>query len=141
MKIIVYVIYLIIFTACYYGVNRGLSRIKILIAYPLFFVLSIYPIKLITDHLIVKYGKTYASEWLILMLFAVAMFSLFNFFYAVTSSIISTQNNFHNHFNSPNKGPIKFLRANSGALKNGYHLFFYIGGIVLFAIVVYHSKI
>ncbi|MCA5005258.1 hypothetical protein [Sphingobacterium bovistauri] len=111
--------------------------------YPLFFVLSLYPAFLFSRHLISEIGEEDASEWVKLILFALAMFTLFNFFYGIINLMVNGQKNFHETYNSSNlnKGSVKLFRDNENGIKNAAHFFFYTGGVILYAIVIYQSKI
>lgn len=53
------------------------------------FCASIYPIKIIFDTTVPHLGKPLAGEWLLLMLYAVAMLSLFNFFYGIVNNMVN----------------------------------------------------
>lgn len=139
-KIVCYSIFVIIFTACYYGLNKKLKNKWILIIYPLFFVASIYPIKLIYDHIKIS-DEAFAETVLKTSLMVVAIFCLMNFFYGIINFMVNTQKSFHGGNAMLAKGPVKWFLENTENITRGYHLFFYFGGIfmgyVLFFIADY----
>ncbi len=141
MKIIIYVVYVVIFTYCYYFLNKKLSNKSILILYPLVFFLSIYPLKLLYNAILPNIGAALAKEYLIVLLFAISMITLFNFSYGIVNMIITKQTNFHQNYGMPAKGHIKWFLKNATNFKNLYHLFFYSGGIILYTVVIFKSKI
>ena len=141
MKIAIYVLYVIIFTYCYYFLNKKLSNKSILILYPLVFFLSIYPLKILYNAILPTIGAVLAKEYLIVILFAIAMITLFNFSYGIVNMIIRKQTSFHQSYGTPVKGHIKWFFKNATNFNNLYHLFFYSGGIILYTVVIFKSKI
>ena len=135
LKIIGYIIYVIVFTYCYYFLNKKLKTSYILIGYPLFFTASIYPIKLWFDHVRQIYSLAFVDTWLKIILMSIAGFTLFNFAYGIINLMINTQTSFHKRYGKPHLNPVRFVIANASTIKGGYHLFFYTGGILLIAIV------
>ena len=134
LKIIGYLFYVMIFTYCYYFLNRKLKTRWILIGYPLFFVASIYPVKLWFDYIRQIYSVAFADTWLKIILMSLAGFTLFNFVYGIVNLMINTQVNFHQKYGKPHLNPVRFITENASSIKGGYHLFFYIGGVWLIAI-------
>ena len=141
MKIIVYLTYAITFTYCYYFINRKLANKWILMGYPLFFVASIYPIKLVFDAIANHAGRAVGKEYLLLMLFAAAMLTLFNFMYGIVNLMVNAQAGFQQRYNPGAGGHVQWFLSNVGTIKGAYQLFFYSGGVILYAIVVWHAKI
>ena len=141
MKILVYLIYAAIFTYCYFMLNKKLPNLWILTGYPLFFCASIYPIKLIFDAMVPHTGKALAGEWLKLMLYAVAMLSLFNFFYGIVNNMVNKLAGFQQQYGTPERQPVKWYLSNRSNIMNAYHYFFYTGGVILYAVVVFKSNI
>jgi hypothetical protein len=141
MKILIYIVYAVVFTGCYYFLNKKLSNKWILIGYPLFFCVSLFPIKLIYDAIVPNTGKIIAKEYLLLMLFAVAMITLFNFFYGIVNLMLNKQVSFQQSYGMPDKAHVKWFMNNVGNINGLYHLFFYAGGIILYGVVVSQAKI
>ncbi len=141
MKILVYLTYATLFTYCYYFLNKKLANKWILIGYPLFFCASIYPIKLIFDAIVPHLGKALAGQWLLLMLYAVAMLSLFNFFYGIVNRMVNNLTDFQQRYGSPDIQPVKWYITNKSNVINMYHFFFYTGGVILYAVAVFKSTI
>ena len=88
-------------------------------------------------------GESIADERIKLVLFALAMFTLFNFFYGIINLMVGAQKSIHKTYNSSNlnRGSVKIFRDNENGIKNTAHFFFYTGGVILYAIVIYQSKI
>lgn len=141
MKILVYLAYAAIFTYCYFSLNKKLRNLWILIGYPLFFCASIYPIKLIFDAMVRDMGKAQAGEWLLLMLYAVSMLSLFNFSYGIVNNMVNRLVGFQQQYGAPERQPVKWYINNRPHIMNAYHYFFYTGGLILYAVVVFKSNI
>jgi len=141
MKILIFVVYAVIFTYCYYFLNKRISNKWILIGYPIFFCVSMLPIKLIYNAIVPNTGKVIAKEYLLIMLFAVTMITLFNFFYGVVNLMLNTQASFQQSYGMPEKAHVKWFLNNIGNIKGLYHLFFYSGGIILYGVVISQAKI
>jgi hypothetical protein len=141
MKILIYLTYLLIFTYCYYFLNKKLTNKWIMLGYPLFFCALLYPIKLIYDAVLPRTGEAMASEYLLIMLYAVAMITLFNFFYGVVNRMVHGLADFQQTYGMPEKSPAKWYLANANNITGAYQVFFYLGGVILFAVVIYHAKI
>jgi len=134
LKIIIYIFYVIVFTYCYYFLNRKLTNKWILILYPLFFVASIYPIKLWFDYIKPIYGERFSESWLKIILMSVAGFTLFNFFYGIVNLMVNAQVDFHQAYGKPWLNPVKYVIENSTNIKAMFHFFFFIGGIILIGV-------
>lgn len=143
MKILIYIVYFVIFTFCYFILNKKLSNRWILICYPLLFVVSILPIKLLTDLLIKEIGRQPAKYIIVIILMALASFTLFNLFYAIVNLMVGLQKTFHQEFNQSNlgKNPIKYFIENTSNLKNMLHFLFYLAGVILYGLFIYKFKI
>lgn len=128
LKIIGYIVYIIVFTYCYYFLNRKLSNKWILIAYPLFFVASIYPIKFWFDCIRLIYGDGFSESWLKIILMSVAGFTLFNFFYGIVNLMVNAQVGFHQTYGKPWLNPVKHVIGNSTNIKAMFHFFLFTGG-------------
>lgn len=134
LKIIAYIIYVLLFTYCYYFLNKKLSNKWILMLYPLIFVGSIYPIKLWFDYIRPIYGDAFSESWLKIVLMSVAGFCLFNFSYGIINLMVNAQVNFHQTYGKPQLNPVKYVIENSTNIKAMFHFFFYTGGIILIGI-------
>lgn len=141
MKITIYIIYFVIFTLSYFFLNSKLTNKWIFIIYPLVFILPIYPLRLIFASIVKSHGLAFAEAFIILIMFAFAIFTLFNFFYGIVNVIVDTQVGFQQGYDKSNVGHIKSFTDNAANIKRFFHLFFYLGGVILFAIVVFKSKI
>jgi phosphatidylglycerophosphate synthase len=135
-KIATYLIYLVVFTLCYYGLNRKLSNKWIILIYPLAFAIAIIPIKYWAAYARPRYGDAFTSSWLKIILMLLACLMVFNIIYAFVNFIMNTQVNFHRKYNKPNNGFIKSFVGSSSNITSLAHLFFYIGGAILSYIVV-----
>jgi hypothetical protein len=82
-----------------------------------------------------------AGEYLKLMLFAVAMLTLFNFMYGIINLMVNAQAGFQQRYNTGAGGHVQWFLNNVGTIKGVYQLFFYSGGVILYAIVVWQAKI
>lgn len=141
MQIIVYLIYFVSFTCCYYFVNPKLSTKKIFIGYFSFFWLSMIPVKYWVDYVKPLNNEDFFSMWLKIILMLIAGFCLFNISYGVVNLITSSQEKFHRTYGYPNRNPVKFYLDNQVSIKKCFHLFFYIGATVLMAIAVYQYSL
>lgn len=137
MKITAYIIYITLFTFCYYFLNRKLSNKWIFILYPLLFVAPIFPLKFWFQYAKLHYGDHIASSWLTIILMMSACFSLFNIVYGLVNFMVNTQVNFHQNYGRPNTNPIKSFIGNSSNIKVFLHFFFYTGGIILPGIAIF----
>jgi hypothetical protein len=86
-------------------------------------------------------GKALAGEWLLLMLYAVSMLSLFNFFYGIVNNMVDKLAGYQQQYGTTDRQPAKWYISNRLNIINAYHYFFYTGGILLYAVVVFKSKI
>ena len=134
LKLIAYLVYVIVFTYCYYFLNKKLPIKWILIGYPLFFVASIYPIKLWFDYIRPIYGEAFSETWLKIILTSVAGFTLFNFAYGIVNLMVNAQVGFHQTYGKPWLNPVKYVIENSTNIKAMFHFFFFSGGIILIGI-------
>ena len=134
LKIIAYIIYVLLFTYCYYFLNKKLPNKWILMLYPLIFVGSIYPIKPWFDYIRPIYGDAFSESWLKIVLMSVAGFCLFNFSYGIINLMVNAQVNFHQTYGKPQLNPVKYVIENSTNIKAMFHFFFYTGGIILIGI-------
>jgi len=134
LKIIAYLIYVIVFTYCYYVLNKKLPNKWIFIIYPLIFVATIIPIKFWVDYARPVYGDVFTKTWLSIMLMTSAGFCLFNFFYGIVNIMVSTQVNFHQKYGNPGLNPVRGFIANASNIKGFLHFFFYTGGVILIGI-------
>ncbi|WP_337858664.1 hypothetical protein [Pedobacter sp. GR22-6] len=129
LKIIGYLLYLIIFTYCYFILNRRMGNKWILIGYPLLFLASIYPIKIWFDYVRPIYNQAFTDSWLKILLMSVAGFCLFNFIYGIINLMVGAQVSFHSRYGKPKLNLVKFVLKNADKIRSGYHLFFYTGGV------------
>jgi hypothetical protein len=136
MKLLVYAIYVVIFTFCYYFLNKKLPNKWIFILYPLIFAAAIIPIKLWVNYARPAYGDAFASSWLKIILMMFAGLCVFNIAYGIVNIIVNTQVSFHQTYNNADSNLVKKLVANVSNIKGALHLFFYIGGVVLIGIAV-----
>ena len=134
LKIIGYIFYVIVFTYCYYFLNRRLATKWILILYPVIFFASIYPIKVWFDYIRPIYNEAFAESWLKIILMSVAGFCLFNFSYGIVNMMVKAQVNFHQTWGKPQHNPVKYVIDNATNIKAMFHFFFYTGGIILIGI-------
>jgi len=135
LRIACYLIYLFIFSYCYCFLNARLKIKTILIGYPIFFIVSIYPVKIWLDHIRPIYNESFAQSWLKIILMSIAAFTLFNFANGIVRLMVNTQVGFHQKYGKPHKNPVRFLLANADTIKGAYLIFFYIGGILLGGII------
>lgn len=137
MKITVYITYIVLFTFCYYFLNRKLSNKWIFISYALLFVVPIFPLKLWFPYARLHYGDDIAGSWLKIILMTSACFCLFNIVYGLVNFMVNTQVNFHQNYGSPNTNPIKSFINGASNIKVFLHFFFYTGGVLLPAIAIF----
>ncbi|MEH3114440.1 hypothetical protein [Pedobacter terrae] len=135
LKIICYIIYTFVFTYCYCYLNAKLKTKTILIGYPIFLIVSIYPVKIWLDHIRQIYNETFTQSWLKIILMSIAAFTLFNLAYGIISIMVNAQVGFHQKYGKPPKNPVKFFLKNADSVKGAYLIFFYIGGILLGGII------
>ena len=137
---IAYFIYFVIFTYCYYGLNKKLSTKWIFLLYLLVFIAAIYPLKLWFAYLRPAYGDAFASHWLKIILMMFASLTLFNWFYGIVNFMVDKQVQFHHTYNKPNAvGLLKPVLDNAPKIKAYTHFFFYSGGVIL--IYIYIQKV
>ncbi len=134
LKITGYILYVMLFTYCYYFLNRKMSNKWILIMYPLIFVAAIYPIKIWFGAVRPVYGNAFSESWLKIILMSLAGFTLFNFFYGVINLMVDAQVGFHKSYGRPDLNPVRYVIDRQSIIKKGFHLFFYTGGILLIGI-------
>lgn len=137
LKILIYILYVTVFSYCYFILNRKISNKWILIGYPLFFVLSIYPAKLWFEYVRPIYNEAFVDTWLKIILMSIGGFTLFNFCYGIVNLMVDTQVGFHRRYGKPDLNPVKFVINNAGNIKTSYHLFFYSGAILTSGVVFY----
>lgn len=140
MKIIIYVLYFLIFTFFYYFVNKKVSNKWIFIGYSSLFVGSSIVFVIIVRYLIKIHGKEFVGEWPKIFLMMIASFCLFNIFYGIVNRIIDAQAKFHTNVGNTSANPVKYFIENKSNFKNLLHFFFYTGGTVLVAIMIYKSN-
>ncbi|MCA5005257.1 hypothetical protein [Sphingobacterium bovistauri] len=99
--------------------------------------------KILTDLLIKEIGRQPAKYIMVLILMALASFTLFNLFYAIVNFMIGLQKTFHQEFNQSNlgKNPVMYFIDNASNLRNMLHLLFYFAGVILYAVFIYKFKI
>ena len=136
MKILAYVVYIIVFTYCYYFLNRKLPNKWIFILYPLIFAVAIIPIKFWVDYARPTYGDAFASSWLKIILMMFASLCVFNIAYGFVNILVNTQVGFHQTYGSANSNPLKRIIDNASNIKGALHLFFYTGGVILMGIAI-----
>ncbi|SHF70111.1 hypothetical protein SAMN02787073_2707 [Chryseobacterium vrystaatense] len=83
MKVTVYIIYIIIFTFCYYYLNRKLGNKGIFILYPMLFVAVVFALKFWFQYAKLQYGDNMAGSWLKIGLMTLGCFCLFTIVYKV----------------------------------------------------------
>ena len=124
MKITAYIIYIVLFTFCYYFLNRKLSNKWIFILYPLLFVIPIFPLKIWFQYARLHYGNDIADSWLKILLMTSACFCLFNIVYSKVNFMVNTQVNFHLNYGRPNTNFIKNFINSESNIKSFLHFFF-----------------
>ena len=134
---IAYLVYFIIFTYCYYVLNKKLSTGWIFLLYLLIFVAAIYPLKLLFGYARPAYGDVVASRWLKIILMMFASLTIFNWAYGIVNLIVDKQVQFHNTYNKPNvSGFLKSVLDGAPNIKAFAHFFFYTGGVILIYIFI-----
>ncbi|MVN90663.1 hypothetical protein [Mucilaginibacter aquatilis] len=137
---VAYFIYIVIFTYCYFVLNKKLSTKWIFILYFLVFVAMIYPMKLWFNYARHAYGDILADRWLKIMLMMFASMTIFNWAYGAVNLIADKQVQFHQTYNKFNaNGSLKSILDNASSIKSFARFFFYIGGVVL--IYIYIQKV
>jgi hypothetical protein len=135
-KILAYIIFIIVFTFCYYWQNKRLSNTWICILFPLLFAASIMPIKYWVDYARPTYGDAFTSSWLKIILMLFAELIVFNIAYVFVNFIVSAQVNFHEKYGKPNVGFVKSFIDNATNIKSIAHFFFYLGGVIFSYLIV-----
>jgi hypothetical protein len=134
---IAYLVYFVIFTYCYYVLNKKLSTAWIFLLYLLIFIAAIYPLKLWFDYVRPIYGDAIAGRWLKIILMMFNGLTVFNWAYGIVNLIVDKQVQFHNTYNKPNiTGLLKSVLDGAPNIKAFAHFFFYTGGVVLIYIYI-----
>ncbi|WP_131327993.1 hypothetical protein [Chryseobacterium vrystaatense] len=137
MKVTVYIIYIIIFTFCYYYLNRKLGNKGIFILYPMLFVAVVFALKFWFQYAKLQYGDNMAGSWLKIGLMTLGCFCLFTIVYGLVNFMVNTQVNCHQNYGRPGTIPIKSFLAGTSSIKGVLHFFFYTGGIILPGIAIF----
>jgi hypothetical protein len=135
-RIIAYFIYIIIFTFCYYWLNRRLANKWIIIIYPLTFAAAIFPLKYWFQYARPTYGDAIASSWLKIILMLFGCLIVFNISYAFINFIVSKQVKFHQKYGNANVGFVASFIDKATNIKSLAHFFFYVGGVIFPYIIV-----
>ncbi len=141
MKIIIYIIYLLIFSFFYYFVNKRVSNKWIFIGYSSIFVIASIAFVIIVRNLININGKEFVGEWPKLFLMMITSFCLFNIFYGIVNQMIDAQSKFHNNFGTTSQNPVRYFMQHRASIKSLLYFFFYTAGTVLIAIMIYTSNL
>jgi len=136
LKIAAYIIFLIIFTFCYYWINKRLLNIWICLIFPLLLAAAVTPMKYWFNYARPTYGDALAGTWLKITLMLFACLIVFNVAYVFVNHIVGTQVSFHKKCGQPNVGFVKSFIANATNIISIGHLFFYVGGVILSFIIV-----